>query len=144
MLAGHAITAIEEKGDDPRAAYATVVSTRIGMIAVHPRPHQVRREELDRLRTCVAVIVAGDGDRAAFVTAGLDQMALFDLPQLEPVLAGLVHSSLAAVADQAVAPAPTVPAPQPTVPLPAPAVGRADAEPARRWIRRWIRRRDGR
>lgn len=143
-LTARGVPVTSRTNNDPGAAYATMLATGIGVIAVHPRPFR-DAATLEPLRRCAAVIVACPQDIALFADAGLDPGTVYELSGFEPAAAFVQPSTPSA---------PTFPSPPsasrpagrqspPTELLPSlPPPAAATRSRGRRRVRwpRWLRR----
>lgn len=137
-FAQHGIAANIDAVDRADYSFATLVRSLHGTIAVHPRPGPAL-ENLARLRTCHAVVVAHPTDKERFVAAGLDPGAVVEMADVKAGVAELGRRNAESPLGSGVGPPPGAD------PLP------ARARPAlvhetiperrddRRW-RRWVRR----
>lgn len=143
-LAGHGIAALARRPDDRAYAYATVLTTQIGTIAVHPRVRQATPEILESLGGCVAVIVASERDKMAFADAGLDHRVVFTLNDFEPAIRHFVApkpppAPIQSASQRALTTAGTT-RPQVAQDRSSPATVRTDGVPLPSRFRRWTRR----
>ena len=127
--------------NDPNAAFATVLGTMAGTIAVHPRPSH-STSALALLRTCSAVIIASEEERVQLVRNGLDSGVIFDVTEFESIVGARFRPAPSTQPPSAEGRlVDTPPAPEPSAALPAPPASPLPTETTRSGRRRfrWLR-----